>query len=468
MPARALFVGGTSSNAGKSWMATALCAWLHRHGVDVAPFKAQNMSNHSFPCRGGGEIGRAQVVQAEACGLVPEPAMNPILLKPSGGSSQVILTGTVWRTLTPRAYYAHAPELREHVLAAYRDLASRHDFIVLEGAGSVCELNLRHADLVNLWLATTLGVPWILVSDVERGGVFGSVCGTVDLLDAPERALLRGFAINKFRGDPSLFEDGPRLIEERTQARCLGVFPFEPDVELDAEDSLSLNVTPTAAVPARGRTAIVRLPALSNGTDFRLLKWAEWVDGPPIGDFDVIVLPGTKGTLAALAWLRRTGLAEWILRQHARGATVVGICGGFQMLGQSIHDPDHVESHVSFAEGLGLLPCTTIMAPQKTTRVRHGVTTGGATFSAYEIHMGRTTCAGDGRPFARLDAGEPEGINMNRVIGTYLHGAFEHPAVCAEVFGVWPADGASGDRYARLADWFERHARNWSPLDLAS
>jgi adenosylcobyric acid synthase len=466
MPAAALFVGGTASNAGKSWMTTAICAWLRRRGVRVAPFKAQNMSNHSFPCRGGGEIGRSQVVQAEACGLEPEPAMNPILLKPSHGVSQVLVDGKVWKTLTPREYYAHADQLRHHVVRAYADLASRYEFIVMEGAGSVTELNLQQVDLVNLRLVTELRVPWILVADIERGGVFASVSGTIGLLEAAERELFRGFAINKFCGDVSLFQAGVRLLEEKTQARCLGVFPFERELELDAEDSLALRVTPTGAPPLNARTAIVRFPSLSNGTDFRLLHWAEWVTAVPAADFDFIILPGTKSTIADLGWLRTSGLADWVVHQHARGATVVGICGGFQMLGHSVCDPDGAESDVRSAEGLGLLPCATVMLPVKTTRVRRGVTLGGAAFQAYEIHMGHTTWRDEHRPFARLEGGEDEGTTMNRVTGTYLHGVFEHPQVCAEMFGIVPVDQPKSDRYDRLADWFDRSVSGWSPLDL--
>ena len=215
--ARPIFIGGTSSHAGKSWMVTAICAWLRRRGLRVAPFKAQNMSNNSYPCRAGGEIGRAQAAQAWACGLEPEPAMNPILLKPnSDGGSQVVVHGKVWKTLPARAYYEHFDFLLREVLQAYADLASRFDVIVIEGAGSVSELNLRQFDLVNLGLATRLSAPWLLVADIERGGVFASVIGTVGLLTPEERALMRAFAVNKFRGDLSLFEDGKRILEERT------------------------------------------------------------------------------------------------------------------------------------------------------------------------------------------------------------------------------------------------------------
>ena len=265
MKARPLFIGGTSSNAGKSWMTTAICAWLRGRGVSVAPFKAQNMSNNSYPCVGGGEIGRAQVAQAEACRLEPEPSMNPILLKPNGdGTSQVVVNGRVWKTLPAREYYAHAPELRRIVLDAYQNLESRFEVIVIEGAGSVSELNLREHDLVNLWLATALRAPWLLVADIERGGVFASVIGTVQLLTPDERALFRGFAINKFRGDLSLFDEGVRVLEARTNARCLGVFPYADAVQLDPEDSLALNTAPRTAAPSGARIAIVRFPLWSD------------------------------------------------------------------------------------------------------------------------------------------------------------------------------------------------------------
>jgi len=241
-------------------MATAICAWLRNKGVAVAPFKAQNMSNNSYPCKVGGEIGRAQVAQAEACGLEPEPAMNPILLKPSGdGTSQVVVNGRVWKTLSAREYYAHADELRAKVLEAYEDLASRFDAIVIEGAGSVTELNLRDHDLVNLGLVTAIRAPWLLVADIERGGVFASVVGTVDLLTADERSLFRGFAINKFRGDLSLFDEGVRILEERTCSRCFGVFPYAVDMRLDPEDSLALQTAARAILLSRQGTLAEQL-----------------------------------------------------------------------------------------------------------------------------------------------------------------------------------------------------------------
>src|SRR5262249_41648522 len=282
MTAQALFVGGTSSNAGKSWMVTAICAWLRRRGVSVAPFKAQNMSNNSYPCRDGGEIGRAQVAQAEACELAPETAMNPILLTPNGdGTSQVVVRGRVWQTLRGRDYYAEFDRLIGVVLDAYRELSQRFDAIVIEGAGSVSELNLRPHDLVNLGLVTRIGAPWVLVADIERGGVFGSVVGSVSLLSAEERRLFRGFLVNKFRGDLSLFEDGARMLEAQTGAPCPGIFPYAEALRVDAEDSLALDTRVRTPPPAGARIAILQFPCISNATDFRLLTWAEWLNEPP-------------------------------------------------------------------------------------------------------------------------------------------------------------------------------------------
>ena len=470
MKARPLFVGGTSSNAGKSWMVTAICAWLRVKGVSVAPFKAQNMSNNSYPCRAGGEIGRAQVAQAEACGLDPEPSMNPILLKPSGnGASQVVVNGRVWKTLSAREYYAHADELREKVQSAYDDLSSRFDAIVIEGAGSVTELNLREFDLVNLGFVTRIRAPWLLVADIERGGVFGSVVGTTRLLSTDERSLFRGFAINRFRGDMSLFDGGVRLLEELTASTCFGVFPYIADLHLDAEDSLALQARPSTPAPSGARLAVVHLPQLSNATDFLLLTWADWITAPGADRYDFIILPGSKSTMADLTWLRERGLADWILQQHRSGTTIIGICGGYQMLGRAIHDPAGMESSAGAARGLGLLPAVTSLSREKQTRAVVATTPAGARFGGYEIHLGITTLdqRDEFTPFARLDDGGVDGVRDVGVIGTYLHGAFEHPDVCAEVFGIdAPSVTSKLVQYQRLGAWFEQHVRHLDQLGL--
>ncbi len=452
-------------------MTTAICAWLRSKGVSVAPFKAQNMSNNSYPCAAGGEIGRAQVAQAEACGLPPEPAMNPILLKPSGnGTSQVVVNGRVWKTLSAREYYAHAGELRSTVLDAYRDLARRFDVIVIEGAGSVSELNLREHDLVNLWLATAIEAPWLLVADIERGGVFGSVIGSVQLLTPQERSLFRGFAISKFHGDRSLFDEGVRILEERTASRCFGVFPYAGDLRLDAEDSLALVTRPRTMAPPGARIAIVRFPLLSNATDFSLLTWAEWISAPSADPFDFIILPGSKNTLSDLAWLRDTGLAEWLIGQQRRGTTIVGVCGGYQMLGRTVTDPGGIESAAgAVADGLGLVPAVTELTRDKQTRAVAATTAGGVRFGAYEIHLGVTTLETSqaATRFVTLSDGGPEGFRRAGVIGTYLHGAFENADVCAEVFGVNPPERASkAIEYERMGAWFAKHARHLDELGL--
>jgi adenosylcobyric acid synthase len=469
MAAKPIFIGGTSSNAGKSWMATALCAWLRRQGVAVAPFKAQNMSNNSYPCRSGGEIGRAQVVQAEACGLEPELSMNPILLKPNGaGASQVIVNGRVWQTMTPREYYQHADELRGRILAAYQDLARRFDVIVIEGAGSVSELNLREFDLVNLGLVTRLNSPWLLVADIERGGVFASVIGTVSVLTTEERALLRGFAINKFRGDTSLFEAGVRILETRTQSHCFGVFPYLPEVTIDAEDSLALPTHLRTTAPPGAAIGIIQFPCISNATDFRLLTWADWLMSPSSCDYDFVILPGSKNTIADLQWLRSVGLDDWILSRHRHGATIVGICGGFQMLGRLIRDPSGIESSAGIAEGLGLLPAETVLSAEKTIKVRTATTRGGVRFNGYEIHLGVTTLDPPVAPFAQLDDERFDGACMNGVVGTYLHGALESAEVCAELLGVSIQEAMpKREHYQRLADWLDRSGRGLSQLGVS-
>ena len=470
MPARPLFIGGTSSNAGKSWMTTAICAWLQARGVRVAPFKAQTMSNHSYPCRGGGEIGRAQVAQAEACGLEPEPAMNPILLKPNAnGTSQVVVHGRVWKTLTPREYYAAFDSLMGEVLSAYEDLAGRFDAIVIEGAGSVSEVNLREVDLVNLGLATRVGAPWVLVADIERGGAIASVAGTVALLSAEERRLFRGFLINKFRGDRTLFDRGRAFLEAHTGAPCLGVFPFAEDLRVDAEDSLAVDRTSRRPPPPGAAIAVIQLPRLSNATDLRLLDWADWIaELPPASRrYDFVIVPGTKDTLGDLAWLRRQRLDAWVQVQHDLGATVIGICGGYQMLGTAIADPHGVESTGGTAAGLGLLPARTVLAAEKVTRAVRATTPGGVSYAAYEIHMGVTTLDAPRPPFATLADGTADGARGVRAIGTYLHGALEDAAVCAELFGVPvspPAEKAA--EHAALARWFSAHAEHagdWLP-----
>ena len=413
MTAKPIFVGGTGSHAGKSWVATALCRYLYRMGHRVAPFKAQNMSNNSMVCADGGEIGRAQVAQAEACGLSPTTDMNPILLKPTGAlGSQVVLNGRPWKNLRASEYYEHFDFLLDHVLNAYGRLAADYDYVVIEGAGSVTELNLKHRDLVNLGLALRLNAPAMLVADIDRGGVFASVIGTFHLLEPEEAALMRSFLVNRFRGDISLFKDGVRILEEKAQRPCLGVFPYAADIYLDAEDSVSLE---GRAVPANSgvRAAIVRLPHISNFTDFRLLPDAVYLSQPSNEEFDVIFLPGTKNTIDDMTWLRARGFEPWLLARVEQGTKLIGVCGGFQMLGQQIVDPDGVESSSASVRGLGLLPIETRLAHSKTTRSVKARTPSGIEFQAYEIHMGVTTGRELRDPFAIVEGGHADGIRSS-------------------------------------------------------
>ena len=477
MNAKRLMVGGTASHVGKSWMATAVCAWLRRRGVRVVPFKAQNMSNNSYPCPQGGEIGRAQVAQARACGLEPSPDMNPILLKPTGEmESQIVVQGKVWKTLKAREYYRQHEFLLAKVQESFDRLAAEYEFIVLEGAGSVAEMNLRDTDLVNLELARRLQAPVLLVADIDRGGVFAAVYGTLALLDSAERDLVKAFAVNRFRGDPSLFDPGVRYLEEKTGKPCLGVFPYIDDVLLDEEDSVSLiertnagrtiNGRATTPPPNAPRIAILRLPTVSNFTDFRLLPWADWIDHPPRGEgrYDVVILPGCKNSLAALAWMRRRGLDGWVRQQNRAGAFVIGICGGYQILGNEIRDPHRIESDEATVPGLGLLPVVTTFRKEKTTEVVDAVTAQGTRFRAYEIHMGATEKPADAAPFALIHNkpeghNRPEGIHLGKCIGTYLHGALENERVVEELIGFRPVQIPSArEPYERLADWFETSA----------
>ena len=466
MASRSIVVGGTSSHVGKSWMCTAICAWLKRNGVRVAPFKAQNMSNNSFPCLNGGEIGRAQVAQAYACGLEPETDMNPILLKPTSPTgSQVVVNGKVWKTLPARAYYEHFDQLLRVVLDAYERLSRRFDFIVIEGAGSVAELNLRQFDLVNFGLATRVGAPSLLVGDIERGGVFASILGSIALLEPSERALLRAFAVNKFRGDLQLFEEGRTILEARSGLPCLGVFPWVAERLVDDEDSLS--VPPCASDPSGAAHAIVRFPRISNATDFRLIPDAAWVDRPVAHQFQVIFLPGTKNTIADLRWLKQHKLDLWLLNQAAQGTRIVGICGGYQMMGERVQDPDGVESAAQEEQGLGLLPIVTTLTREKTVRRVRGFTAEGAAVEGYEIHMGQSAATAPVPALFQLEGLGPEGSRLPGCIGTYLHGALECPEFLQTVLRIDPLPTPSREeRHQKLAEWLELYGPQFPQIFL--
>jgi adenosylcobyric acid synthase len=431
-----LLVAGTTSDAGKSVLTAGICRWLHRRGVKVAPFKAQNMSNKSVVVVGadgrGGEIGRAQAMQAAACGLAPDIRFNPVLLKPgSDFSSQVVLLGEAVDTVTAGNYRSLRPRLAETAHAALAELRAEFDAVICEGAGSPAEINLRDGDFVNMGLARPAGLPAIVVGDIDRGGVFAALFGTVALLSAEDQALVSGFVINKFRGDLGLLRPGLDMITAVTGRPVHGVLPFNLDVWLDAEDSLAYGRVLGRPAAPRGtewlRVAVVRLPRISNATDAEALATEPGVsvrltvEPAEIADADLVVLPGSKATVTDLAWLRETGLADAVLGHAAKGKPVLGICGGFQMLARTIHD--EVESRRGTVPGLGLVPVDIAFGERKTLALSEGEGLG-AGVRGYEIHHGYVS-AGEPDPLLRYSDGRTEGAVVANISGTHWHGAFE-------------------------------------------
>ena len=432
-----LLVAGTGSDAGKSALVAGLCRWLARQGVSVAPFKAQNMSLNSFVTAEGAEIGRAQAMQAAAAGIEPTADMNPILLKPgSERRSQVVVLGHAEAEADALGYRAHAPRLRQVALASLARLRERYDVVICEGAGSPAEINLRETDVANMGLARAAGLPVIVVGDIDRGGVFASLYGTLALLSPEDQALICGFVINKFRGAAELLDSGLTMIQQLTGRPVYGVLPWRDGLWLDAEDSLAL-ARPQNPFPDGGhhgpfgpkdflRVAVVRLPRISNFTDADALAaepgvLVRFTDSPAeVADADLAVLPGSRATVADLAWLRQRGLAEAIASRAARGRPVLGICGGYQMLAGQLDDP--VESRLGQVDGLGLLPVRVRFGPRKQLGRPEGFALG-APVTGYEIHHGIaevTDLAGTGsEPFL-------DGCRRGAVWGTSWHGVLEN------------------------------------------
>lgn len=445
-----LLVAGTASDVGKSVLTAGICRWLARRGVLVAPFKAQNMSNNSAVAPDGAEIGRAQAMQAAAAGVPAEAAMNPVLLKPGGDTrSHLVVLGRPAGEAGAASYWRGQRDyLRDIVLAAYDDLQGRFDAVICEGAGSPAEINLRHRDFVNMGLATARGIPAIVVGDIDRGGVFASLLGTLALLDATDQAHVSGFVINKFRGDASLLAPALDRLAVLTGRPLLGVVPHLPGLRVDTEDAASLfpdEPWPHGSGPAL-RVAVVRLPCISNFTDVDALALepgvvVRYVTSPAdISAADLVVLPGTRSTVADLAWLRAQGLDASLRDRAKAGLPVLGICGGYQMLGESISDDDGVESAVHAANpvpGLGLLPVRTRFARDKTLGRPSGFC-GGLPVSGYEIHHGAVTVRGGTPWFTSRPAGGGtgpggygggealDGCRAGAVSGTLWHGIFEH------------------------------------------
>ena len=429
--AKCIMVQGTMSGAGKSLLVTALCRIFLQDGWRVAPFKSQNMALNSYVTPDGLEMGRAQAAQAEAAGIACDVRMNPILLKPSSDmGSQLIVNGEVRGHYEARDYFRMKRSLIPDILAAYNSLAAENDIIVIEGAGSPAEINLRADDIVNMGLAELVDAPVMLVGDIDRGGVFAQLYGTVALLQPAERKRIVGTIINKFRGDVSLLEPGLRQLEALTGVPVLGVVPYTT-ADIDDEDSLSPRLRQTAAEKAID-IAVIRLPHISNFTDFSPLEehpalGVRYVsEASKLGRPDLIILPGTKSTIPDLLWLRETGLADAV-KARAGETPILGVCGGYQMLGQALRDPGGVEQKGSF-EGLGLLPCETEFSGQKTRTRRTAAAVAepfsGAALEGYEIHMGRTETNG-ALPFCRFSDGSADGAVQGNVFGTYLHGLFD-------------------------------------------
>ncbi|MCB9763655.1 MAG: cobyric acid synthase [Alphaproteobacteria bacterium] len=489
MPA-AIMVLGTASNVGKSWLTTALCALARRRGLRVAPFKAQNMSNNAAParCPDGtwGEIGRAQATQAEAAGLDPRVEMNPILLKPSAEQqSQVVLLGRPLGHMEARRYWGDRGRFREAVEGAYATLAQGRDLMVLEGAGSPVELNLMTNDLVNLSMARhaaaharASGQPGgcLLVGDIDRGGVFAALLGTLDLMAPADRALVKGLVVNRFRGDPHLFSEGPRILEARGGVPVRGVIPWRPDVYVAPEDGQDIHGMGSGVLDL----CVVRLPTVSNFTDVDALATLppvrlRYVDrAEQVGNPDLLILPGAKNTLADLRWMRARGLDRVVVAAASRGVPVLGLCGGYQLLGARIHDPEGAGGTPGVEPGLGLLPVETRFSLTKRVQPSLGTTCGGWLLPAglpvegYEIHQGETVAGA--APLVELADG-PDGAAQGLVAGTYLHGLLDTaPARAALIAALLarrglpafdgPVVSAAASRargYEALADLMEEH-----------
>ena len=446
--AKVIMIQGTMSNAGKSLVTAGLCRVFKQDGYKVAPFKSQNMALNSFITKEGLEMGRAQVMQAEACGIEPSVNMNPILLKPTNDvGSQVIVNGEVLGNMSARDYYKRKTELIPHIMKAYNNLDKEYDIIVIEGAGSPAEINLKENDIVNMGMAKLVNSPVLLVGDIDRGGVFASIAGTLMLLEEDERKMIKGTIINKFRGDVNILKPGLDMIEEITKTPVLGVVPYM-ELDIDDEDSLSERFNNKGTVDLID-IAVIRLPRISNFTDFNTFEYIPGVSlryvksVRELKDPDMIILPGTKNTMEDLKWLRESGLEAQILKQAAKGKVIFGICGGYQMLGMELSDPFNVESGGTMA-GIGLLPTKTIFEEEKVrTRVSGNFNEVSGIlaelsyveFEGYEIHMGQTTYDFNEEELTTIDNvnGEDiiknDGLYKDNVYGSYIHGIFDKEEV---------------------------------------
>ena len=483
MRARVLMVQGCTSDAGKSTVVAALCRWLRRRGVRVAPFKPQNMALNSAVTVDGGEIGRAQAVQAQACGLPPHTDFNPILLKPSSDTgAQVIVHGHAVAQLDATAYHDYKRIAMDAVLASHARLCAQYDVVVVEGAGSPAEINLRANDIANMGYAEAVDCPVILVVDIDRGGSFAHLVGTLALLSESEQARVQGFVVNRFRGDIALLQPGLDWLEARTGKPVLGVLPYLHGLCLEAEDALPRDSNAHVCdgwAGARLRVAVPALPRISNHTDFDTLRQHPQVECTYVGPgetppaCDLIVLPGSKSTRADLAWLRANGWEDALARHLRYGGKLIGICGGLQMLGRAVHDPDGIEGAPGSSEGFGWLDFETTLAPRKQLRNVEGRLAdalGGAAVRGYEIHCGVSSGPALSRPSSLIEGGRGDGAlsDDGQILVTYLHGVFDAPQAQAALLrwaGLHEAEAI--DVHAlreasieRLADTVDAHLRH--------
>lgn len=451
---KSLMIQGTGSHVGKSILTAALCRIFRDKGIDVAPFKSQNMALNSFITESGGEMGRAQVVQAEAAGLKPHVDMNPILIKPHADmEAQVIIQGKVHGNFSAKGFHGFKGKAMPFVEESYIRLAKRHELIVIEGAGSPAEINLRENDIANMGTAHLVDAPVVLVGDIDKGGVFASLVGTLELLDDADRGRIKGFIINKFRGDISLLKPGLDFLEEKTGLPVLGVIPYFRDIYIQEEDSVNLeSLSPSPSTDEKKiKVALLYLPHISNFTDFDPLEREEDVDlryvrqGERIGHSDIIIIPGSKSTISDLAYLREAGYADEIRNHVEKGGRLIGICGGYQMLGKSISDPNKVESGGEL-KGLGLLDIETVLKDSKETHQVAAIQLDGESIlKGYEIHMGESSYLNGAAPLFEItkrgasDVKVEDGARSSsrRVWGTYIHGIFDNDdfrkSVLAEV-----------------------------------
>ena len=463
----AVMLQGTGSSVGKSLLVAGLCRAFVRRGLSVAPFKPQNMSNNAAVTIDGGEIGRAQWLQARACVLPPHSDMNPVLLKPQDGGAQIVVGGRVWRSAGAREYQALKPALMPRVLESFARLLAGHDVVVVEGAGSASEINLRAGDIANMGFARAAGVPVVVVGDIDRGGVIASLVGTHAVLPADDRACVRGFIVNRMRGDLTLFADGMRLIEAATGWPSFGLLPYLAEAaRLPREDSFDLRADRVGAKGARFRVAVPLLPHLANSDDFDPLAAEPGVEllflelsAALPGDCDLLILPGSKSVRADIAALRASGWETDILAHRRRGGRILGICGGLQMLGARVADPHGLEGEPGETRGLGLLAVDTVLSQEKRLAERRGTTLpDGVPIRGYEMHLGETTGADTQRPFAEL-AGQPDGAMSadGRVAGTYLHGFLRDEAQRARLLGPAASAFSADEDTERVLDILARH-----------